>query len=84
MKQRRINVTEGHGPNKGQNVAASLMVCPECGQFRFAIFIPDGMDHIHFHCAMCKKTFCDGCTDGLPTAPAVPPSSNHSKEVNHG
>lgn len=46
----------------GERVTARLLICPDCSSETFLVYIPSGMDHVHFQCVHCGTTFCDGCT----------------------
>ena len=58
MNEKRIEITEGA---TGRKVGARLMVCPMCTSETFLCYFPDGVDHLHFQCAWCGVSFCDGC-----------------------
>lgn len=59
MTERRIVVYEGATRRR---VTARMLVCPECDRVEFFCFFPDGINHLHFQCANCGISFCDGCT----------------------
>lgn len=60
MQERQVTVLEGAS---GKECKARLLVCPECDEGLFCCFFPDGIDHLHFQCASCGVSFCDGCTE---------------------
>lgn len=64
MNEVTVTVTERAGPNAGRECKATLLLCPECGEARFVVYFPEGMDHCHFQCCACDTSFCDGCQDG--------------------
>lgn len=42
----------------GRAVAAKLIVCPNCQETKFIIFMIGS--HQHLQCGHCDETFCDG------------------------
>jgi hypothetical protein len=58
MRTKSVELTCGA---TGERVKAELLVCPSCGDDLFVVYIPAGLNHVHFQCVGCEETFCDGC-----------------------
>ncbi len=56
MKHRLIEVAN----EKGDIEFAQLLLCEDCGQDLFNVFVIDG--HTHLQCASCTTVFCH-CDD---------------------
>lgn len=55
MKTKPVTVTDMHG----NDVPATLLLCSECSNGTFAIFVI-GESHQHLQCLQCEESFCDG------------------------
>lgn len=55
MKTRSIKVTDKYGVI----VDAHLIICPNCNEDTFYIFMINS-NHQHLQCCVCDETFCDG------------------------
>jgi ribosomal protein S27AE len=57
----------------GGRTAAALVVCPECGEQAWYVYVvePEGGQHLHYQCAGCGASLCDGSC-GVPEGRVTP------------
>ena len=65
MRERKVKVKIG-GAVGLKEVSALLLGCMDCGAEKFFVFVPEGFHHVHFQCANCGVSFCDGCDQMNP------------------
>ena len=51
----------------GTRTEGTMLLCCVCRSSKLRVFIPDGVDHVHFQCVECGVPFCNKCPQQVGT-----------------
>ena len=65
MKLEWTTVTDKYGREEN----AQVILCADCGEGVWHLFLVDGDDHAHLQCVSCDAIYCEGQTCRDPHTP---------------